>query len=114
MSLYLLFKSPGNYVDLTPSPPPGMDRGVDASGYCDYSLGHVDKAKFDPRQTESSFLVQAGRPVGHHGAAGAAVGVVGAAGEPPAGGLAPGDVAHDPMTQLQACARSHHLHACVR
>ncbi|XP_071546596.1 uncharacterized protein [Panulirus ornatus] len=89
----------------------GMDRGVDAS-YCDYSLAHVDKTKFDPRQSEA-FLVQAAArgPMGHPGTAGVGVGAADGTGGLPTSG---GDVAHDPMPQLQACARSHHLHACVR
>lgn len=88
-----------------------MDRGVDTS-YCDYSLAHVDKTKFDPRQSEA-FLVQAAArgPMGHPGAAGVGVGAADGSGGLPTSG---GDVAHDPMSQLQACARSHHLHACVR
>ncbi|XP_069946240.1 uncharacterized protein [Cherax quadricarinatus] len=86
----------------------GMER-VD-TGYCDYSLAHVDKTKFDPRQSET-FLVQATRgPMAHHGAAGVAVGGPDGSGVLPASG----DVSHDPMSQLQACARSHHLHTCVR
>ncbi|XP_064078316.1 uncharacterized protein LOC135195776 [Macrobrachium nipponense] len=80
----------------------GMNRGVDAASYCDYSTSHIDKN----RQSEA-FLVQASRPVVHPNP-------VGGAAEPSGVGLATGDVTQDPVTQLQACARSHHLHACVR
>ncbi|KAK4295675.1 hypothetical protein Pmani_031775, partial [Petrolisthes manimaculis] len=102
----------------------GMDRGLEA-GYCDYSLTHTDKAKFDQRQSEA-FLMQAARgaaPVGghhieSHGVGGGGVGGVIGAPDGSTGGLptgaGSGNVTHDPMSQLQACARSHHLHTCVR
>ncbi|KAK7017472.1 hypothetical protein SK128_004389 [Halocaridina rubra] len=85
-----------------------MERGIETS-YCDYtSASHIEKN----RQQSEAFLVQASRPIGHHNPTGVAVGVVGAPEPSPAVGIATGEVTHDPVTQLQACARSHHLHAC--
>lgn len=100
----------------------GMERGMDA-GYCDYSLAHVEKPKFDPLvQSVRTAPTMVGAHHHHHhhhhpGAAGVGVGVGVVTHDSTTGLPAPtGEVVtpHDPMTQLQACARSHHLHACVR
>ncbi|XP_045118440.1 transcriptional regulator ERG-like [Portunus trituberculatus] len=94
----------------------GMERGMEA-GYCDYSLAHVEKPKFDPlvQSVRGGPMVSAHHHHHHHHPGAAGVGVVGVTHDATTGLPTPtGEVTHDPMTQLQACARSHHLHACVR
>ncbi|XP_076043757.1 uncharacterized protein LOC143026861 [Oratosquilla oratoria] len=112
----------------------GMNVGLDRphESYCDYGVTPgVDKVKYDPRDP---FLTMPPAARTHHAvhhattassvtadavaaaaaaAAGLTVAGTGGGGAEAGHGVA-STMSHDPMSQLQACARNHHLHACVR